>query len=233
MRLIGDVTHAYGCGNRAYPLAMDEIRECAQCGTVFAPRREHARFCSPRCRMSWNHEHAGVAAAPAVAIEWSVVAMAEAADLFAVLAMTWDQRRAATAVGETVWWVTLIDATFVRYHSVAYEKALASKAVRRRKTEEALEGLRYVRNQLGRGATAESLIAPGEDKAGWIWQPLPEPDLAELGPTAREWELSRYCAYQSRLAGREVARTFTRCSEFLTYAASLSSDPVRRSRASA
>ena len=58
---------------------MAEVRECAQCGTPFTPRREHARFCSTRCRVTWNREHAGVAAAPAVAIDWSVTAMTEAA----------------------------------------------------------------------------------------------------------------------------------------------------------
>ena len=58
---------------------MLDVRECAQCGNEFTPLREHARFCSARCRMAWNHEHAGVAAAPAVAIDWSVTAMTEAA----------------------------------------------------------------------------------------------------------------------------------------------------------
>jgi len=50
------------CG--AYHRAVADVRECAQCGTPFTPQREHARFCSPRCRMAWNREHAGVAAAP-------------------------------------------------------------------------------------------------------------------------------------------------------------------------
>ena len=63
----------------AYHRTVAEVRECAQCGTPFTPRREHARFCSARCRMAWNREHAGVAAAPAVAIDWSVTAMTEAA----------------------------------------------------------------------------------------------------------------------------------------------------------
>lgn len=232
-RLVGDTVHAHARGNRAYHRKMDEIRECAQCGAAFVPQREHARFCSARCRMAWNREHAGVAAAPAVAIEWSVAAMAEAADRFAAAALTWDLRRTAAAVGETVWWVTLVDATFVRYHPVAYEKALASKEVRRRKTEETLAGLRYVRNQLGQGARAESLICSAFDGTDWTWRPLPEPDLEELLPVAREWELSRYRAYQSRLAERDIARTFTRCAEFLMYAASLARDSDRRSRASA
>ena len=77
---------------------MAEVRECAQCGTPFTPRREHA----------------GVAAAPAVAIDWSVTAMTEATGRLAA-ARDWDPPRLAAAVAEAVWWVTLVDATLVRY----------------------------------------------------------------------------------------------------------------------
>ncbi len=174
--------------------------------------------------MAWNREHAGVAAAPAVAIDWSVTAMTEAAGRLA-FAGAWDLPRLAAAVGETVWWVTLVDATLVRYHPRDYESALAGKDVRRQKTEETLEGLRYVRNQLGRSVDPAGLVRPaaggGDGAIGWTWCPLPEPDLTRLGPRARQWELSRYRAYQARLAGRDIARTFTRCTEFLARVAGL------------
>jgi hypothetical protein len=202
---------------------MAEVRECAQCGTPFTPRREHARFCSARCRMAWNREHAGLAAAPAVAIDWSVTAMTEATGRLAI-AGGWELPRLAAAVGEAVWWVTLIDATLVRYHPREYEKALADKDVRRRKTEETLEGLRHVRNQLGQSADPAGFISPPDDDgAAWTWRPLPGPQLDELAPRARQWELSRYRAYQARLASRDIARTFARCAEFLAGAASLAS----------
>ncbi len=171
--------------------------------------------------MAWNREHAGVAAAPAVAIDWSVTAMTEAAARLA--AGGWEPPRLAAAVGEAVWWVTLVDATLVRYHPRDYESALASTAVRRRKTEEALEGLRYVRNQLGRSVDPAEFIRPpdGDGGAAWTWRPLPEPRLAALAPRPRQWELSRYRAYQARLAGRDIARTFARCADFLAQAAGL------------
>ena len=216
-------TSAASRARGAYDRAVADVRECSQCGTPFTPQREHARFCSPRCRMAWNREHAGVAAAPAVAIDWSVIAMTEAAGRLAV-AGAWDLHRVAAAVGETVWWVTLVDATLVRYHPRDYEKALADKDVRRRKTEETLEGLRYVRNQLGKSVEPDEFVRPavGDDGAeGWAWRPLPEPELAALAPRARHWELSRYQAYQGRLARREIARTFARCTEFLAQAAAL------------
>jgi len=210
-----------------------EVRECAVCGNEFIPAREHARFCSARCRMAWNHEHAGVAAAPAAAIDWSVAAMAEAAVRLSASG-TWDLAHVAEALSDAVWWVTLVDATLVRYHPRNYEGALAGRSARRRETEQTLEGLRYVRNQLGRSADPASLVeraASGDPAVRWAWRSLPQPDLAGLGLRARRWELSRYRAYQERLAGHDITETFTWCAEFLTLAASLAGEPgVSRSR---
>ena len=64
--------------------------------------------------------HAGPAAAPAVAIDWSVTAMTEAAERLAV-PREWELPRLAAAVSEAVWWVTLVDATLVRYYPRDYE----------------------------------------------------------------------------------------------------------------
>lgn len=204
---------------------MAEVRKCAQCETDFTPRREHARFCSVRCRMTWNHEHAGVAAAPIAAIDWSATAMSEAAARLA-LAGSWDLPRAAAMVSEAVWWVTLVDATLVRYHPRDYEDALADKLpARRREIEETLGGLRYVRNRLGCSTDPTALIrsAHGGDPrgaTGWNWRSLPEPTLAAMSPRARTWEMTRYHAYQARLAGCDVACVFACCTEFLEEAAS-------------
>ena len=173
--------------------------------------------------MAWNHEHAGVAAAPAAAIDWSVAAMAEAATRLAA-STAWNLPHLSEAVSDAVWWVTLVDATLVRYHPRNYEGALAGRSARRRETEQTLEGLRYVRNQLGRSVDPASFIRPasGDDAAArWTWRPLAEPDLAGLGSRARKWELSRYCAYQERLAGHDITESFTWCAEFLALAASL------------
>jgi hypothetical protein len=198
-----------------------EVRECVKCGTSFSPGREHARFCSAQCRVAWNREHAGVGA-PSVAIGWSVSAMDEAVGRLAG-ASSWELPRVATAVGETVWWVTLVDATLVRYHPGAYDKALASEVVRHTEAEGALAGLRYVRNQLGRSADPAGFVQPAsaDERTCWTWRPLPDPELSAYTTRARQWEMGRYRAYQARLAGREIAPTFTMCASFLTSAAAL------------
>ena len=157
-------------------------------------------------------------------------AMAEAATRLSASG-AWDLPRLADAVSDAVWWVTLVDATLVRYHPRNYEGALAGRSARRRETEQTLEGLRYVRNQLGRSADPAGLIEPGSGGAPgprWTWRPLPQPDLAGLGLRARKWELSRYRAYQARLARHDITETFTWCAEFLTLAASLAGDAGMR-----
>jgi hypothetical protein len=172
--------------------------------------------------MTWNDDHAGVAAAPAAAIDWSVAAMAESAARLS-FSGEWDLARVSEGVSDAVWWVTLVDATLVRYHPRNYEGALAGRSARRRQTEQTLEGLRYVRNQLGASADPASLIRPAVDggTGQWTWRPLPPPDLSDRGSRARKWELSRYRAYQERLAGCDITETFAWCAEFLTLAASL------------
>jgi hypothetical protein len=58
---------------------MADERVCEQCGAVFVPRREHARFCSVPCRVEWNRGHMGDPAAGATALLWSITGMSDAA----------------------------------------------------------------------------------------------------------------------------------------------------------
>ena len=100
-----------------------DIRNCEQCGTSFVPRREHARFCSARCRMAWNHEHTGDLEAGASALDWSVTAMSETIDRLPGVRV-WDRPRAFAGISEAVWRVTIVDATLVRHHPQAYDLSL-------------------------------------------------------------------------------------------------------------
>jgi hypothetical protein len=173
--------------------------------------------------MAWNDEHVGVAAAPPAAIDWSVAAMSEAARRLSSPG-SWDLPSLADAVADAVWWVTLVDATLVRYHPQNYETTLAGRSARRRETEQTLEGLRYVRNQLGRSVDPADLITPAAAEGApraWTWRSLPQPDVSGLRSRTRRWELSRHRAYQARLAGRDVTAAFAWCAEFLALAARL------------
>jgi hypothetical protein len=202
-------------------------RNCKQCGASFVPRREHARFCSARCRAGWNREHSGDAAAGASALQWSVTAMSDTTGRLPRM-RTGDRPRAFAVISEAVWWVTIVDATLVRHHPDAYDSVLAGQAsAERQLTEGILAGLRFVRNRIGDEADLAEFIEPGDAGPGagegrirgWTWKPVPVPALGSLPQRAQAWEMTRYRAYQAQLAGHTIGVTFGRAAEFLKLAA--------------
>jgi hypothetical protein len=191
------------------------------------PRREHARFCSARCRAAWNRQNTGDLKAGMSALRWSITAMSDTTQRLPRMA-TADRPRAFAVIGEAVWWVTIVDATLVRHHPGAYDAVLAGQtAAERQLTDGTLAGLRFVRNQIGDEADLAEFVEPGGSGHGaevgritsWTWKPRPEPVLALLPPRGRAWEMTRYRAYQDRLAGHTVGETFSRASAFLKLAA--------------
>jgi hypothetical protein len=125
---------------------VEGFRQCEQCGTVFEPRREHARFCSADCRVAWSREHTGDAWPGETALGWSAAAMGDAARRLGE-ARGLDLPQALAVISEAVWWVTMVDATVVRYHPGAYDRVLADlDPAARRAAEGRVGGLRFVRN---------------------------------------------------------------------------------------
>jgi hypothetical protein len=206
----------------------------------FTPKREHARFCSARCRVAWNRENWNrvnrdqqkwgsenwddgdqrLGREPS-ALRWAIVAMSDTTERLCN-AQAGDVAQAFAVIGEAVWWVTIVDATLVRYYPDEYDGALAAQPIRQRRiTEGAFGGLRYVRNRMGYYADHADFIRPGADDGGrapiteWTWRSLAAPTLETLPPRGQEWELSRYRAYQEWLAGRPVGETFSLASSFL------------------
>ena len=203
---------------------MADTRNCEQCGTSFVPRREHARFCCVRCRVAWNREHMGDLNAETSALNWAITAMSDTTSRLA-RAGTWDRPRALAAIGEAVWWVTIVDATLVRHHAGAYDAAMAAQApAEHQLAENTLAGLRFVRNRIGGHADIGEFIEPGPGAGegsitGWTWKPVPEPAVASLPPRGQAWEMTRYQAYQAQLAARTVGEVFGRAAAFLMMAA--------------
>jgi hypothetical protein len=206
---------------------MADIRDCEQCGTWFVPRREHARFCSVGCRAAWNRDHMGDLKAGENAPMWSITATSEAAERLSQV-RAWDQARAFAAIGEAVWWVTIVDATLVRHHQDTYDSVMAGQTPAQRELiEGTLAGLRFVRNRIGSKADLAEFIDPcqsgrgaGEGAiTGWTWKLAPEPALASLAPRSQAWEMTRYLAYQAHLAGHPIGEIFGRAAAFLKLAA--------------
>jgi hypothetical protein len=202
---------------------MADVRACDQCGTMFEPRREHGRFCSARCRVTWNRENAGDRAADGSALEWSISAMRDATGRLA-RAQARDPYRAFALISEAVWWVTIVDGTLVRYHPDGYDAVLAGHSPQDRQLiEGTLAGLRFVRNRAGQHVDHTDFICRGASGDGrvaaWRWASVPEPALASLPPRGRAWEESRYRDYEANLAGRTVEETFGHAVAFLKQAA--------------
>jgi hypothetical protein len=191
---------------------------------VFAPRREHARFCSARCRVAWNRANTNDPAHEASALQWACTAMSDTTSRLSRVRAS-NRPQVLAVIGEAVWWVTIVDATLVRHHPEPYDSTLASQPpAERRKIEATLAGLRFVRNRIGLDIDLADLIdakasqpRPGERGiTAWTWKPMAEPELAALSPRGREWEMARYQAYQAQLAGRSIRATFGRAAGFLS-----------------
>ena len=224
---------------------MADTRNCEQCSTSFAPRREHARFCSARCRVAWNREHTFDPTVEVNALEWSFTALRDTTDRLPRV-RAWDRPRAFAVIGEAVWWVTIVDGTLVRHHPEAYDEVMGGlDAGQRRLVEGTLAGLRYVRNRMGPDVDHVDFIYPqvlhpgtGPGRADdritdWTWKPAPEPALSPLPPRGQAWELTRYRAYQAHLAGHTIGEIFGRAADFLCVAAGkatsdLGAEPTRR-----
>lgn len=199
-----------------------EVRYCEQCGAGFEPRREHARFCSALCRITWNREHVGGQFSGDTPLDWSVSALEDsAARLGKARAVTLPE--ALALITEAVWWVTLVDATMVRYHHDAYDRALTRMdPAGRRLIEGTFTGLRYVRNTMGYRVDPADFIQPRQDSldgdalvAAWLWQPVIAPASPALPQRARSWEAERYQHYRVYLAGRPVGESIERGASFL------------------
>lgn len=200
---------------------MGEERNCEQCGAPFAPRREHARFCSARCRVAWNRAaRSGKGLAEASALEWALTAMRDSTDRLPRVTEL-DCPRAFAVISEAVWWVTIVDGTLVRYHPEAYDRELRSRSPEDQALiEETMAGLRFVRNQMGQDVDHTDFISAANGNRhghvrAWTWSHMPEPGCTSLSPRGQEWELSRYRAYRSRLADHPVGQTFRLATEFL------------------
>lgn len=208
-----------------YHRLMGDLRRCDHCGAAFAPRREHARFCSGRCRVAWNRVPPGDPVTEVSALAWSVTALGDMTRLLPSV-RTGDRQQALAAVGEMVWQVTIVDATLVRYYPNVYDSVLAARPrAERRRIEGTLSGLRFVRNRLQDEAAYGDFVAwpggsgPGGPVTGWAWQPVPAPALESLPPGSRPWETMRYRDYRDCLAGRTAGETFGRAAAFLSLAA--------------
>jgi hypothetical protein len=206
---------------------MADKRACEQCSALFVPRREHARFCSRNCRVSWYRDQFGDVTVGPSALEWSVAAVGESIDRLARWGV-WEHADAFEAISDAVWRVTMLDAALVRHRPRAYDNALGVlEGDERASIEQTLAGLRLVRNGIGEPTDLARFVATAPIEhgpttgriTGWRWKSVPAPSRDSRSQASRAWEQTRHQAYENRLAGTAVGDTFTRCEHFLVPAA--------------
>lgn len=159
-------------------------------------------------------------------LRWCITAMNETAGRLPSVRAS-DRPRGFAAIGEAVWWVTIVDATMLRHHPQAYDRVMAGQGIAQRTLiEGTLAGLRFVRNRMGQDADPADFIdadaghGPGDNRmTHWRWKSLPEPELTPLSPRGQAWEMTRYEAYEARLAGQRIGSTFSCAAAFLNLTA--------------
>lgn len=133
------------------------------------------------------------------ALGCSVTAMAETVQRLSSAAAM-DLPQALAVISEAVWWVTIVEATMIRYHRGAYDHALAALDPAARQAAQAtFAGLRFVRSQMGYRADPADFIQPQPVQGGteyapvakWIWKRVPAPELEAVPRPGRGWEISR------------------------------------------
>jgi hypothetical protein len=125
-----------------------------------------ARFCSAACRITWNRANASGQLTGDTPLTWSVSALEETVERLCK-AEAMNLPEALAVISEAIWWVTLVDATMVRYHHDAYDHALADLDDSDRNiTEGTFTGLRFVRNCMGHYLDPADFIQPRQDSLG-------------------------------------------------------------------
>jgi hypothetical protein len=170
--------------------------------------------------VAWNRAQHNDLAHEISALQWAVTAMADAVDRLADMRAL-DRPRAFTAIGEAVWWVTIVDATLVRHYPDPYDQVTADQPAAERQVEAILAGLRFIRNRLGLDQDladficTESGLASDVGIGGWAWRLVGPPHLDAFSARGQEWEMARYQAYSGQLAGRSICDSFARAAAFL------------------
>jgi hypothetical protein len=167
------------------------------------------------------------ASVPATALDWSLQAMLEATNrVNMVHASTVSQ--AFAAIGESVWWITMVDDNIRARYGKAYNRAAKGTVPH---PGETMRGLRSVRNRIGHEVeVVDFIVAIGSRSdrgdgriSAWAWQSVPSP--RSRAPR----EVASHRAYETALAGNNIVHTFGLASGFLQAALNVAHDPKRLS----
>jgi hypothetical protein len=149
--------------------------------------------------------------------------MLEAADRVNMVGAT-DTPRAFAAIGEAVWWITVVDDSLQAKHRLVYDEALSNSVPSPAGT---LLGLRSVRNRIGHEVELADFVYPiasrpdrGDGRiTAWAWKHVPAPRKSRRNKRFFEPALRAHEAYGSAVVdggqGGNVVYTFMLATGFL------------------
>jgi hypothetical protein len=152
---------------------------------------------------------------PSDALVWSMKAMDEAINRVNRVA-TSDPAAGFAAIGESMWWITVVNDTLRRDYEVAYDQAPGMMSPNPTDT---LDGLRSVRNRVGHDVDLVTFIEPVASRTdpgdgritAWAWRSLPPPVEGAGGrnrPHQQQRAEQLHQAYERALAGQNVWQSF-------------------------
>ena len=121
--------------------------------------------------------------------------------------------RAYAAIGEAVWWITIVNDTLRHGHRDAYEQAAALTFPGPADT---INGLRSVRNRIGHKADLVDFIHPVAARewsadgriTAWAWKAVAPPAQGDRTGRQHRRDLELHRAYDNALAGQNIVGPF-------------------------
>jgi hypothetical protein len=153
-----------------------------------------------------------------IALGFSLDAMSTAADRVNKVPAT-DTAAAFAAIGEAVWWITIVNDTLRRLHRPSYDLA---GSLQTPPIDETIAGLISVRHRIGHEVDLVDFIEPvasrpdiGDGRiTAWAWRSIRPPTRGD------KRDVQGHRAYESALAGRNVVHAFQDAVAFLRSAQS-------------
>jgi len=148
------------------------------------------------------------------ALLWSIKAMDDATERVNRIPAS-DLAAGFAAIGESVWWITIVDDTLRRTYRAEYKQAFKLTFPDPKDT---LEGLRSVRNRVGHEVDLVSFIEPVASRSdrgdgritAWAWRSVSP-------PKRRDDRLHE--AYERALAGQNIWQPFGLATGFFSQVA--------------
>jgi hypothetical protein len=199
------------------------ISTCDASGTASAEGTGRQRTGKTRCAPAWQAiECAFMLVAnsvePGDGLSWSMQAIQDAMDRPNKIAAT-DLPRAFAAIGETLWWIIILDGTLRDRYRLQYDRAISLTSPN---PTDYLNGLRSVRNRIGHEAPLVDFLDPLAARE-WsadgrvtarAWKAIEPPARRLRSAKDHERDLQLHAAYSTSLVGQNIWQSFMVSSGF-------------------